>query len=149
MIQITTTMRMMKKMVWILIKMTRMNQQMNILTMMTWVGKFVGLPQNVLKVFFSKYCQTNPIFSSCHFLPRLFNFVNLFFTAVITTRHELLEDFYAKVSPALIQRFKEREENVKADIFHAYVALLKQTKTAILPQLALQGILILLIIVLI
>ena len=74
------------------------------------------------------------------FLPRfVFNFVNLFFTAVITTRHELLEDFYAKVSPALIQRFKEREENVKADIFHAYVALLKQTKTAILPQLALQG----------
>ena len=73
-------------------------------------------------------------------MPRLvFNFVNLFFTAVITTRHELLEDFYAKVSPALIQRFKEREENVKADIFHAYVALLKQTKTAILPQLALQG----------
>ena len=42
----------------------------------------------------------------------------------------------------MIQRFKEREENVKADIFHAYVALLKQTKTAILPQLALQGILI-------
>ena len=79
-------------------------------------------------------------------MPRLFNFVNLFFTAVITTRHELLEDFYAKVSPALIQRFKEREENVKADIFHAYVALLKQTKTAILPQLALQGILILIII---
>ena len=73
-------------------------------------------------------------------MPRLvFNFINLFFTAVITTRHELLEDFYAKVSPALIQRFKEREENVKADIFHAYVALLKQTKTAILPQLALQG----------
>ena len=25
-------------------------------------------------------------------------------------------------------RFKEREENVKADIFHAYTALLKQTK---------------------
>ena len=35
----------------------------------------------------------------------------------------------------MISRFKEREENVKADIFHAYVALLKQTKTAILPQL--------------
>ena len=71
-----------------------------------------------------------------------FNFVIIIFLkfiAVITTRHELLENFYAKVSPALIQRFKEREENVKADIFHAYVALLKQTKTAILPQLALQG----------
>jgi cullin-associated NEDD8-dissociated protein 1 len=31
-------------------------------------------------------------------------------------------------------RFKEREENVKADIFHAFVALLKQTK----PSLAIQ-----------
>ena len=58
--------------------------------------------------------------------------------AIITTRHELLDEFYASISPALIGRFKEREENVKADIFHAYVALLKQTKTAILPQLALQ-----------
>jgi len=57
--------------------------------------------------------------------------------AVISTRHELLDEFYNSVSPALIGRFKEREENVKADIFHAYVALLKQTKTALLPQLAL------------
>ena len=57
--------------------------------------------------------------------------------AVIQTRHELLDEFYNTVSPALIGRFKEREENVKADIFHAYVALLKQTKTALLPQLAL------------
>jgi len=28
----------------------------------------------------------------------------------------------------LFFRFKEREENVKADIFNAYIALLKQTK---------------------
>ena len=28
-------------------------------------------------------------------------------------------------------RFKEREENVKADIFHAYMALLKQTKPVV------------------
>ena len=56
--------------------------------------------------------------------------------AVIATRHELLIDFYKTVSPALIARFKEREENVKADIFHAYIALLKQTKPAIQPQLA-------------
>ena len=35
------------------------------------------------------------------------------------------------MSPILIGRFKEREENVKADIFHAYIALLKQTKPAI------------------
>ena len=51
--------------------------------------------------------------------------------AIIATRHELLHEFYSKVSPVLIGRFKEREENVKADIFHAYIALLKQTKPAI------------------
>jgi hypothetical protein len=42
----------------------------------------------------------------------------------------MLVEFYKTVSPWLIARFKEREENVKVDIFHAYVALLKQTKTA-------------------
>ncbi|GLV39340.1 Cullin-associated and neddylation-dissociated 1 [Carabus blaptoides fortunei] len=49
--------------------------------------------------------------------------------AVISTRHELLPEFYKNVSPALIARFKEREENVKSDIFHAYVAMLRQTKS--------------------
>lgn len=49
--------------------------------------------------------------------------------AVITTRHELLGDFYRTLSPALISRFKEREENVKSDIFHAYIALLKATRS--------------------
>nr|CAG4647643.1 EOG090X00HY [Moina brachiata] len=48
--------------------------------------------------------------------------------AIISTRPELLKEFYMTVSPVLIGRFKEREENVKADIFHAYIALLKQTK---------------------
>ncbi|XP_049773388.1 cullin-associated NEDD8-dissociated protein 1 [Schistocerca cancellata] len=51
--------------------------------------------------------------------------------AVIATRHELLPDFYKTVSPALINRFKEREENVKSDIFHAYCALLRQTRPTI------------------
>lgn len=50
--------------------------------------------------------------------------------AVIATRHELLEEFYKTLSPALIARFKEREENVKSDIFHAYIALLKATKSS-------------------
>lgn len=48
--------------------------------------------------------------------------------AVISSRHELLTAFYRTVSPALIARFKEREENVKSDIFQAYIALLRQTK---------------------
>jgi cullin-associated NEDD8-dissociated protein 1 len=48
--------------------------------------------------------------------------------AVISTRHEMIIELYHKVSPALISRFKEREENVKVDVFSAYVALLKQTR---------------------
>nr|CAG4642282.1 EOG090X00HY [Evadne anonyx] len=48
--------------------------------------------------------------------------------AIISTRPDLLVELYRSVSPVLIDRFKEREENVKADIFHAYIALLKQTK---------------------
>lgn len=40
------------------------------------------------------------------------------------------------MSPQLISRFKEREENVKSDIFHVYISLLRQTKhmTAVLPD---------------
>lgn len=53
--------------------------------------------------------------------------------AVISTRPELLVEFYKSVSPALIVRFKEREENVKSDIFHAYIALLKQTRIDAVP----------------
>lgn len=48
--------------------------------------------------------------------------------SVISTRHDLLEKFYEELSPALISRFKEREENVKSDIFHSYIALLKATR---------------------
>uniref|UniRef100_A0A8C9SYV7 Cullin-associated and neddylation-dissociated 1 n=1 Tax=Scleropages formosus TaxID=113540 RepID=A0A8C9SYV7_SCLFO len=50
--------------------------------------------------------------------------------AVVSTRHEMLPEFYRTVSPALSARFKEREENVKADVFHAYLSLLKQTRPA-------------------
>jgi len=56
--------------------------------------------------------------------------------AVITTRHEMLEEFYRTISPALVTRFKEREENVKADIFHAFQALLRQTKPSTAASLA-------------
>ncbi|XP_064597809.1 cullin-associated NEDD8-dissociated protein 1-like [Liolophura sinensis] len=51
--------------------------------------------------------------------------------AIIATRHEMLMEFYRIVSPALIARFKEREENVKVDIFHAYITLLKQTRPTV------------------
>ncbi|KAI5750482.1 hypothetical protein M8J76_015953 [Diaphorina citri] len=49
--------------------------------------------------------------------------------AIIATRRDLIGDMYRLVSPPLIARFKEREENVKSDIFHAYMALLKGTRT--------------------
>ena len=49
--------------------------------------------------------------------------------SIIATRHDMIEDFYRELSPALISRFKEREENVKSDIFHAYVALLKNSRS--------------------
>ena len=42
----------------------------------------------------------------------------------------MIDNFYRTISPALITRFKEREENVKSDIFPAYIALLRQTKPA-------------------
>ncbi|CAH2102688.1 unnamed protein product [Euphydryas editha] len=58
--------------------------------------------------------------------------------SVIATRHELLAEMYQTVSPALIARFKEREENVKCDILSAYTALLRATRPppALPPPLA-------------
>lgn len=50
--------------------------------------------------------------------------------SIITSRHEMLPEFYRNLSPELIKRFKEREENVKSDIFHAYIALLRQTRNS-------------------
>ncbi|CAI6364051.1 unnamed protein product [Macrosiphum euphorbiae] len=47
---------------------------------------------------------------------------------IIITRKDLIADMYRNVSKSLIQRFKEREENVKSDILHVYMTLLKQTK---------------------
>ncbi|XP_062843034.1 cullin-associated NEDD8-dissociated protein 2 [Trichomycterus rosablanca] len=48
--------------------------------------------------------------------------------AVISTRRDLLVELYGSVCPSLVGRFKEREENVRSDIFLAFVALLRQTK---------------------
>ncbi|XP_018011148.1 cullin-associated NEDD8-dissociated protein 1 [Hyalella azteca] len=48
--------------------------------------------------------------------------------AIVSTRHEMLLQFFTTVSPQLIARFKEREENVKVDIFNAYTALLRQSR---------------------
>ena len=48
--------------------------------------------------------------------------------ALIDSRPDLLPDFHCALAPALIHRFKEREENVKADVFGAYIVLLRQTR---------------------
>ncbi|XP_046857896.1 cullin-associated NEDD8-dissociated protein 1-like [Xenia sp. Carnegie-2017] len=48
--------------------------------------------------------------------------------AVLGSRPELLAEFYKTISPALIGRFKEREDSVKCDVFNAYRALLRQTR---------------------
>ncbi|XP_066101626.1 cullin-associated NEDD8-dissociated protein 2 isoform X1 [Saccopteryx bilineata] len=48
--------------------------------------------------------------------------------ALIGARPDLLHDFHCTLAPALIRRFKEREENVKADVFGAYIVLLRQTR---------------------
>ncbi|KAG8436055.1 hypothetical protein GDO86_007236 [Hymenochirus boettgeri] len=50
--------------------------------------------------------------------------------SLISARPDLLQEFHQTAAPAIVQRFKEREENVKADIFSAYIALLRQTRSA-------------------
>lgn len=55
-------------------------------------------------------------------------------SAVLGSRHELLSEFYVNVAPKLIARFKEREENVKLDIFQAYISLLRQTKPVLVTD---------------
>ncbi|KAI4296141.1 hypothetical protein L6164_036124 [Bauhinia variegata] len=47
--------------------------------------------------------------------------------ALIVSRPEMLAKLYEEACPKLIDRFKEREENVKMDIFNTFVELLRQT----------------------
>jgi cullin-associated NEDD8-dissociated protein 1 len=51
--------------------------------------------------------------------------------ALITTREELLEQLYTTTSPLLISRFKEREENVRVDVFTVFAELLGATRKAL------------------
>ncbi|XP_004368405.1 cullin-associated NEDD8-dissociated protein 2 isoform X3 [Trichechus manatus latirostris] len=48
--------------------------------------------------------------------------------ALIGSRPDLLPDFHRTLAPVLIRRFREREENVKADVFATYIVLLRQTR---------------------
>lgn len=46
--------------------------------------------------------------------------------AIIACYPDLLRDLYPQAVSALIARFKEREENVKTDVFQTFVELLRQ-----------------------
>lgn len=46
--------------------------------------------------------------------------------AIIASYPDLLRDLYPQAVSALIARFKEREENVKSDIFQTFVELIRQ-----------------------
>ncbi|XP_069025660.1 cullin-associated NEDD8-dissociated protein 2 [Embiotoca jacksoni] len=54
--------------------------------------------------------------------------------ALLGSRRDLLLSFYSSVCPALLARFKEREENVRADVFAAFSTLLRQTRAGSSPQ---------------
>ncbi|XP_061375956.1 cullin-associated NEDD8-dissociated protein 1-like isoform X1 [Gastrolobium bilobum] len=47
--------------------------------------------------------------------------------ALIVSRPEMLSKLYEEACPKLIDRFKEREENVKMDVFNSFIELLRQT----------------------
>lgn len=55
--------------------------------------------------------------------------------AVVVTQHDILQTNYArKIVPVLIERFLERENTVKNDIFHCFITILQQAKTTYLHQ---------------
>ncbi|KAG0496791.1 hypothetical protein HPP92_001482 [Vanilla planifolia] len=47
--------------------------------------------------------------------------------AIIVSRPEMLSKMYLEACPKLIERFREREENVKMDVFNTFIELLRQT----------------------
>ena len=51
-------------------------------------------------------------------------------SAIISTRQELLNTIATTVAPVLVNRFKEREETVKIDIFKTFENYLKQVHYA-------------------
>lgn len=51
--------------------------------------------------------------------------------AIILARRDLVNDFLQVVVPALVMRFKEREESVKADILQTFVTILRQTRSLV------------------
>ncbi|KAI3912613.1 hypothetical protein MKW92_005460 [Papaver armeniacum] len=56
-------------------------------------------------------------------------------SAIIVSRPEMLSKLYGEACPKLIERFKEREENVKMDVFNTFIELLRQTGTVTKGQI--------------
>lgn len=52
-------------------------------------------------------------------------------TAIISSRPELLEHLYENYSQQIISRFKEREENVRIDVFSVFAELLRATRRSL------------------
>ncbi|XP_049622215.1 cullin-associated NEDD8-dissociated protein 2 isoform X2 [Suncus etruscus] len=48
--------------------------------------------------------------------------------ALVAARPDMVADFHRGLAPALIRRFSEREDNVRADVLRAYIVLLRQTR---------------------
>lgn len=49
-------------------------------------------------------------------------------SALVHAYPDQLSDIYSKAAGELVGRFREREENVKADVFAAYCDLLRQVR---------------------
>jgi cullin-associated NEDD8-dissociated protein 1 len=55
--------------------------------------------------------------------------------AIVVTQHDILQtNYYRKIIPILIERFLERENTVKGDIFHCFITILQQMKTTYAHQ---------------
>jgi cullin-associated NEDD8-dissociated protein 1 len=52
-------------------------------------------------------------------------------SALVHSYPDQLADIYSKAAGELVARFREREENVKADVFAAYCDLLRQVRLGI------------------
>ena len=47
-------------------------------------------------------------------------------SAIISSYPDLIDEVYPELSPPLLARFREREENVKMDVFNTFTDLLRQ-----------------------
>ncbi|KAJ1458250.1 armadillo-type protein [Pelagophyceae sp. CCMP2097] len=56
--------------------------------------------------------------------------------AIVTSRPQMLDELFSSLAPALIKRFKEREENVRVDVIETLTALLRTSAVSPFEALA-------------